>query len=263
MDENQEQELIEMEKALSEPEEADNTTETKTEEPKVEAEAETEETEEVKEEEETPEEPDDEDDEEAPRNPKVPYKKYKIEREKRKELESTLSAMKADIEAIKNSTSTDQKDEIEKLAEEYGVDPAFAKKLSDSITSKIKSPISDEELEMLRETKLEKEQDLKFDKEFNELLEVNPEAKEHKKKLKELAFNPKYSGKNFKPLYYIFGKEIKANTVTKTKTAEPSSTKKVDSSVIDYANMTEADAIKQLPPDKFLEWAEYQSTNKA
>jgi Glu-tRNA(Gln) amidotransferase subunit E-like FAD-binding protein len=115
-----------------------------------------------------------------------------------------------------------KKDEIEKLAEEYGVDPAFAKKLSDSITSKIKSPISEEELEMLRETKLEKEQDSKFDKEFNELLEVNPEAKEHKKKLKELAFNPKYSGKNFKPLYYIFGKEIQANAVTKTKTAEPS-----------------------------------------
>jgi hypothetical protein len=259
MDENQEQELIEMEKALTEPEEADNTTETKEEE----TEEKSEETEEAEEEEETTEEPDDEDDEDAPRNPKVPYKKYKIEREKRKELESTLSAMKADIEAIKNSTSHDQKDEIEKLAEEYGVDPAFAKKLSDSITSKIKPVISDEELEMLRETKLEKEQDSKFNKEFNELLEVNPEAKEHKKKLKELAFNPKYSGKNFKPLYYIYGKEIQANKVTKTKTAEPSSTKKVDTTVIDYANMSEADAIKQLPPDKFLEWAEYQSTNKA
>jgi len=254
MDENTEQELLEMEKALTSPEEADNTTESKEEEAKTEEVEATDDTEET---EETTEEPEDEDDEEAPRNPKVPYKKFKIEREKRKELESTLSELKADIEAIKNQGN--KKDDIEKLAEEYGVDPAFAKKLADNIKGSIKSPISDEEIELLRETKIEREQDAKFESEFKELLEVNPDAKEHKKKLREMAFDPKYSGKNFKPLYYIYGKEVQANKSPKTKTAETSSPKKTDNSVVDYENLSEADAMKTLSPDKFLEWVEYQS----
>jgi hypothetical protein len=255
MDENVEQELMEMEKALAEPEEANNTTESKEEE----SEEESKETEETKEEEETTEE-EPEEDEEAPRNPQVPYKKFKAEREKRKELESTLSSLKADIEAIKNSTSgKEQKDEIEKLAEEFGVDPNFAKRLAENIKGSIKSPITEEEIELLRETKHEKEQDAKFDKEFNELAEVNPEAKEYKKKLKELAFTTKYSGKNFKPLYYIFNKEIQANATVKTKTAETATPKKTDKTVIDYETLSEEEAVKTLNPDKFLEWVEYQA----
>ena len=120
------------------------------------------------------------------------------------------------------------------------------------------SHISEEELEMLRNTKIEKEQNAQFESEFEELVEVNPEAKEHKAKLRKMAFDKKYSGKNFKPLYYIYSKEIKANLTDKKKTAETSSTKKTDSTVIDYGKMEESEAIK-LPPDKFLEWAEFQS----
>jgi hypothetical protein len=225
MDENQEKELQEMEKALTEPEEADNTAKSEEE---VENKTETDEAkDEEKEPEDKPDEEPDEDDEDAPRNPKVPYKKYKAEREKRKELESALSSMKADIEAIKNSSpKSDQKDEIEKLAEEYGVDPSFAKKLAENIKGSIKSPLSEEEIELLRDTKLEKEQDAKFEREFEELAEINPDAKEHKAKLKKMAFDPKYSGKNFKPLYYIYGKEIQANAPKNSKTAEKATLKR-------------------------------------
>jgi hypothetical protein len=270
MDDNTEKELQDMEKALSEPEVADNTEkepdkpESKEEETKEEAKADdSKESDDAEDEEKEPEEPDEDEEAEAPRNPKVPYRKYKVEKEKRQALEATLSSMKADIEAIKaNASKSDQKDEIEKLADEYGVDPAFAKKLADNIKGSIKSPLSDDEVEMLRDTKLEKEQNAQFDKEFEELVEINPDAKEHKAKLKKMAFDPKYAGKNFKPLYYIYGKEVKANAVVKTKTAEATNSKKTDTTVLDYGTMEESEALK-LSPEKFLEWADYKSTNKS
>jgi len=203
-----------------------------------------------------PEEKSDEEDEEN-RVPKVPYRKYKAEKEKRQNLESEISSLREDIKAIKESSmsNSDKKDELEELAEEYGVDPTFAKKLADNITSKTKSPISEEELKEWREDREMKAQDNEFNNEFDELLEVEPEAKNHKEALKKLAFS-KYGSDNFKSLFYIFGKEIKPNLGNK-KTAETTSNKKTDNTVIDYKTMTEEEALK-LPADKFLEWADYQ-----
>ena len=78
MDESQEQELMEMEKALTTPEEADNTTESKEEESEEETKEKTEEKSEEESEEEDDDSEESDEEEEAPRNPQVPYKKYKI-----------------------------------------------------------------------------------------------------------------------------------------------------------------------------------------
>lgn len=260
----EEQELMEMEKQLSEgdqPEEAENTekdSEEKSEEDKKE-ESTDESEEETEEEDESDDDSEKEEEEEATRQPHVPYKKFKAEREKRKELEATLSEMQADIEAIKNSSKSEaqKKDEISELAEEYGVDPDFTKKLSEKIKSSIKSPISEEELAEWRSERELKNQEQAFNTEFDELLDVRPDAKEHKAKLKKLAFDKKYAGKNFKSLLYIYAKEIEPNLGNK-KTAEKTVNKRADGTVLDYKEMTEEEATK-LPPEQFLEWVEYQS----
>lgn len=233
------------------PEEANNTKEEEDEDKTDDADDSTEE----------PDEEPDEEDEVKTRQPKVPYRKFKAEREKRQELESTINDLKADIEAIKNSSKSnaDKKDDIEELANEYGVDPTFAKKLAENIAGKAKSPLSEEEIADWKKDREIKAQNEEFDKEFSELLEVEPNAKEHKDALKKLAFS-KYGSDNFKSLFYIFGKEIKPN-LGKKKTAETTSNKRTDNTVLDYKNMSEEDALK-LPPEQFLEWSDYQMTNK-
>lgn len=252
----EEQQLKEMDEKLSkevagEPEEADNTETPKPEEkeePAKKEEGEEEETEE------------DTTDEEEHRQPQVPYRKFKEERDKRKNLEGEINNLKADIESIKASGKPkgEQQDDIAKLAEEQGIDPTFLKKFADSITSKIKPALSDDELSEWREQReLRKQQDL-FSSEFEDLLKEKPEAESRRAELKKLAFSTKYAGKNFKSLYEIYVREIEPN-IGKKKTIE-STSKKSDTIIADLENMTEAEALK-LSPEKFLEWTDYKATH--
>lgn len=259
----EEQELKAMDEKLSkelsaetgeQPEEANNT------ETPEEPEEKEEETAEKKEDEVEEEVEEDVSDEEQHRQPLIPYRKFKEERDKRKNLEGEISSLKADIESIKQSgkSQDEQQDDIDKLAEENGVDPNFLKKFADSITSKIKSPISEEELSEWREQReIKKQQDL-FSDEFEDLLKEKPDAQNHRAELKDLAFSTKYAGKNFKSLFEIYVREIEPNT-SKKKTIE-STSKKSDTVVVDYENMEESEALK-LSPEKFLEWTDYKATH--
>lgn len=195
--------------------------------------------------------PDDADDDKAPRRPQVPYHKFKEEREARKALEKEIEELKTS-----GKTKEEQTDDIEKIAEEYGVDPTFTKKLADSILSKNKPQISEEELKEFREQRQLTKQNELFNDEFDSLVELKPEVKEYKAKIKKLAFSTQYAGKNFKTLAEIYLREIEPN-IGRKKTMEGGE-KRTDTQVVDYETITEAEALK-LSADEFLKWSEYKA----
>ena len=138
--------------------------------------------------EEKPEEPPkvEEEEEELPKRPlrAIPIPKYQAEkskwREREQELEATITELNEKLETIAPKETSA---EIKKLAEEYGVDENFIRKLAD-LTVK-KSQIPRQYLKSLEETYQEKQ----FDKEFSQVATEFPEinSSEIKAKLHDLA----------------------------------------------------------------------------
>lgn len=223
--------------------------------------------------------PEDKPKEETPREetpedkPKVERKplmveawKLKVAEDQKAGLEKSLAEVQTKLDElskqkgpVSEAQKTDIADDIKAISEEYGVDPDFTQKITDTILKKaLPSAEVAKTLEQIQEERELEKQDNLFNKEFEN--DVLPLVKEHnlpdqalsqlKKSLKDLAFSETYAKVPLKEIFKL--KEDTFDLKGPKKSAEGKGVK-ARPEIVDLDNVSE-EQFAQMSPEQVEEF---------